>query len=107
MRQFLFSRYSSPSVALGVLVAVACLACSWYINRLQEDLARTIRQDTAAMEAADDFQLQLRHLRVHSLIFVADGTDARHEVVQADLARVDSALGSDSSHRHQLRKTFD
>lgn len=94
MRQFLFSWYSGPLVALGALVAVACLACSWYINRLQKDLARAVRQDAAGMEAAVDLQVQLRHLRVHSLVLVADRTDARREVVRADLARVDTALGA-------------
>ncbi len=92
MREFLFSRYSSPLVGLGGLVAVACLACSWYINRLQAELARAVRQDAAGMEAADDLQLQLRHLRVHSLVLVADATDARREVVRGDLDRVDAAL---------------
>jgi two-component system sensor histidine kinase HydH len=94
MWHFLFSRYSSPLVALGVLVAAACLICCWYINRLQEDLAQTIRQDAASMEAVDDFQLQLRHLRVHSLILVAEQTDARREVVQGDLDRVNAALAA-------------
>lgn len=92
MKQLLFSRYSGPLVALGSLVAVACLACSWYINRLQSDLAQTVHQDAAGMEAADDLQLQLRHLRVHALVLVADATEARREVVRADLARVDAAL---------------
>src|SRR5690349_18915625 len=72
MWQILFSRYSGPLVALGGLAAVACLACSWYINRLQEDLARTVRQDVVAMEAVDALQLKLRHLRVHCLVLVAD-----------------------------------
>jgi signal transduction histidine kinase len=94
MRQLLFSRYSGPLVTLGGLVAVACLASTWYINRLQADLTRAVRQDAAAMEAADDLQLQLRHLRVHSLVFVADRADARRAVVQADLGRVDAALGA-------------
>jgi two-component system, NtrC family, sensor histidine kinase HydH len=97
MRQFLFSRYSGPLVAFGALVAVACLSCSWYINRLQADLAKAVRQDVSGMEAADELQLQLRHLRVHSLVLVADASDARWEVVRADLARVDAALAA--THR--------
>src|SRR3954449_12301369 len=92
MRQFLFSWYAGPLIALGGLVAVACLAGSWYINRLQADLARAVRQDAAGMEAAVDLQVQLRHLRVHSLVLVADRTDARWEVVRGDLGRVDAAL---------------
>jgi two-component system sensor histidine kinase HydH len=94
MRQLLFSYYSGPLVALGALVAVACLAGSWYINRLQADLARAVRQDAAGMEAAVDLQVQLRHLRVHSVVLVADRSTARRDVVMADLARVESALGA-------------
>src|SRR5262245_41566237 len=94
MRQFLFGWHSGPLVALGALVAVACLACSWYINRLQADLARAVRQDAVGVEAALDLQVQLRHLRVHSLVLVADRTDARRGVVQGDLDRVDSALAA-------------
>jgi two-component system sensor histidine kinase HydH len=92
VKLFLFGRYSRPFVALGGLVAVACLASTWYINRLQADHARAVRFDAAGMESAVELQVQLRHLRVHSLVLVADPSDARRDVVRADLARVDSAL---------------
>lgn len=92
MRQFPFNYHSGPLVALGGLVAVACLSCSWYINRLQNNLALAIRQDAAGLAAANNLQVQLRHLRVHSLVLVADATVPRWEVVRADLARVDAAL---------------
>jgi two-component system, NtrC family, sensor histidine kinase HydH len=94
MGRFLFNLYSGPLVALGILVAVACLAGSWYINRLQAELARAVSQDAAGREAAVDLQLQLRHLRVHTLVLFADPTDARRETVQADLAHVDAALAA-------------
>ncbi|MCC6417289.1 MAG: hypothetical protein IT429_03470 [Gemmataceae bacterium] len=92
MRRFLLSCYSGPLVAFGVLVAVACLAGSWYINHLQANLALAVRQNVAGMEAALDLQVQLRHLRVHSLVLVADTTPRRWNVVRADLAQVDAAL---------------
>jgi signal transduction histidine kinase len=92
MRQFLLSYYSGTLIALGGLVAVACLSCSWYINHLQADMARAIGQDAVGMEAAVDLQVKLRHLRVHTLVFVGDRTNARREVVQTDLARVDAAI---------------
>ncbi|OWK41685.1 sensor histidine kinase [Fimbriiglobus ruber] len=92
MKPLFVGRYSGLFVVLGGIVAVASLACTWYLNRLQVDLARAGRRDAAGMEAAQDFQLQLRHLRVHSLVLVADPTDARREVVQADLARIDAAF---------------
>jgi signal transduction histidine kinase len=92
MRMRLFAYHSGLLVALGALVAIACLACSWYINRLQSDLAHTVRHDAAGMEAAVELQVQLRNLRVHSLVLAADGADPRREVVRADLSNVDAAI---------------
>ena len=94
MKHYLFGRYAWPFVALGGLVALACLASTGYINRLQADLARAVRYDAAGMEAAVELQVQLRHLRVHSLVLVADPSDARRDVVRSDLARVDAALAA-------------
>jgi two-component system sensor histidine kinase HydH len=92
MRQLLFNRYSGPLIGLGTLVAIVCLAGSWYINRLQSSLAQTVHLDAAGMAAAVDLQLQLRHLRVHSLILVADDTAERRAIVKRDLENVDRAL---------------
>lgn len=94
MRQVVFGRYSGPLVALGGLVAVACVASTWYINRLQSDLARAVRHDAARMEAADEFQVQLRHLRFHSVVCAADPTPARRAVVRGDAAQADAALAA-------------
>src|SRR5262249_34666048 len=44
MRELL-GRYSWPLVSLGGLLALACLASTLYINRLQSDLAQTVRHD--------------------------------------------------------------
>src|SRR5437868_747017 len=63
-----FGLYSGAFVALGGLVALACLASTGYINRLQADLARAVEYDAVGMEAAVELQVQLRHLRVHSLV---------------------------------------
>ncbi|MBN9118841.1 MAG: hypothetical protein J0I06_06725 [Planctomycetes bacterium] len=94
MKHILFGRYSVPLVALGGLVAAACLGSTWYINRLQADLAQTVRQDAAGTEAAVELQVQLRHLRVHSLVLAAAPSPARREVVAADLERIDRALAA-------------
>jgi two-component system, NtrC family, sensor histidine kinase HydH len=94
MRHLLVGRYSWPFVALGGLVAFACMTSTWYINRLQDDLARAIRHDAVQIDAADTLQVQLRHLRVHTLVLVADRSEARWQVVRGDLARVDAALAA-------------
>src|SRR5262245_20270277 len=93
----LFGRYSWPLVSLGGLVAIACLASTLYINRLQSDLAQTVRHDATRMEAADELQIRIRQLRFHSLMFAADPTDARRKVVNADRQLVVAALAE--AHR--------
>jgi signal transduction histidine kinase len=94
MRQFQFSRFAGPLVAFGGLVAVACLASTWYINRLQSDLARTIRHDAARLESAEELQIDLRTLRFHSLMAVADPTPARHQIVEEDRRAFANALAA-------------
>lgn len=91
MRELL-GRYSWPLVTLGGLLAGACLASTLYINRLQSDLAQTVRHDAARMEAADELQIRLRQLRFHSLMFAADPSDSRRKVVDEDRRLVADAL---------------
>lgn len=97
MNLFLFGRHSGPFVLLGGLLA-ACLASTWYINRLQADLARAVRYDAARMEAADEFQVQLRHLRFHSVVYAADPTAARRSVVRNDTVRRSGTRHDPSTH---------
>src|SRR3569623_287091 len=92
MKRLPFTIYSGPLVALGFLVAIACLAGSLHINQLQANLARAVRHDAAGMEAAVDLQVQLRHLRVHSLVLFSEPTEDRWQVVRGDLERVGEAL---------------
>ncbi len=92
MNRFMFARHSVPFVALGGLVAVACLASTWYINRLQTDLAHAVRHDAARMRAAGELQIRLRQLRFHSLMVAADPSTARQRVTADDRALVQAAL---------------
>ncbi len=94
MNQFLFGRHSWPFVLLGGLLAAACLASTWYINRLQADLARAVRHDASRMEAADELQVQLRHLRFHLLAYAADPSAARRDLIRTDMAAADDAVGA-------------
>lgn len=92
MNRLLIGRFSWPLVTLGALLAVACLASTRYINRLQSDLARAVRHDVARMDAADELQVQLRHLRFHALVYAADPSDSRRALIQSDFAGLASAL---------------
>lgn len=86
------ARFAWPMVAIGGVLAAACLASTWYINRLQTDMARAIRHDAARMDAADELQVQLRHLRFHTIVGAADPSAARRASIQADLDGVTAAL---------------
>jgi len=97
MRQFLLSRYSGPLVVLGGLLAAACLGSTVAINRLQTDLARTVRHDAARMEAAGELQVRLRQLRFHAVMFAADPSPARRWQVAEDRRLVAAAL-ADARH---------
>jgi two-component system sensor histidine kinase HydH len=112
MRHLLFGRYSGPFIVLGGLLAIACLASTWYINRLQSDMARAVRHDVARMEAAEQLQILLRQLRLHLLVAKAAPTDKRRQEVENDRNLLTAALST--AHREaeaeddvQLLNTID
>jgi signal transduction histidine kinase len=84
-------------------MAIACLASTWYINRLQADMAKTVRHDAVRLETAEELQIRLRQLRVHSLMAAADPSAAwRRERVDKDREAVLAALADaqrDSAER--------
>jgi two-component system sensor histidine kinase HydH len=104
MKEFLFGRYSWPLVSLGGLLAAACLASTWYINRLQSDVVLAVRRDATRMEAADELQINLRQLRFHSLMHAADPSDSRRKVVDDDRRLVVASL---AAARHETQETND
>jgi two-component system, NtrC family, sensor histidine kinase HydH len=97
MKHLLFGRYSAPFIALGGILALACLASTWYINRLQSDLARAVRHDVARLEAAEELQICFRQIRLHSLVATAAPTEARRKTVEDDRRQLEAALAK--AHR--------
>jgi signal transduction histidine kinase len=86
--------FAWPMVAIGGLLAAACLVSIWYINRLQTDLATAVRHDAARMQAAEVLQIRLRQLRFHSLMFAAEPSDRRRADVATDRGAVEAALAA-------------
>jgi signal transduction histidine kinase len=112
MARFQFGRYAGPFIALGGLVALAGLASTWYINRLQTDLARTVRQDAARLEAAEVLQIHFRQLRFHSLMVAADPVPQRQALLAEDRRLVTEGLANarracDSEDDLQLLDTLE
>ena len=85
-------RLTWPLAALGLLLAAACLASVWTINRLQADLGESLRSEAAELQAAQELQIQLRSLRTHLVVQAADPTEERHRLVAEDRRRFEDAL---------------
>lgn len=85
-------RFIWPLAALGLLLAAACLASVWTINRLQADLGESLRSGAADLQAAQELQIQLRSLRTHLVVQAADPTEARDRQVAEDRRRFADAL---------------
>ena len=112
MRHLLFGRYSAPFIALGGILALACLVSTWYINRLQSDLARAVRHDVTRLEAAEELQICFRQIRLHSLVASAAPTEARRKTVEDDRQQLEAALAkahreSESEGDLQLLETIE
>jgi signal transduction histidine kinase len=69
-------------VSLGFLAA--CMIGVWSINRLQENRVVLLKQNVRSLRAAQEMEVRLRQLRLHSLLYVMDSSTARRERVTAD-----------------------
>src|SRR4051812_10622389 len=82
---------SAPAVLLGLTLLGVCLAGAWSVGRLQANLALILSDDVACVEAALELEIQLRHLRVHSLLCVLDPSPRRRTQVERDHAAFEAA----------------
>ena len=84
--------YAWPVVALGGLLAAACLASIWYINRLQADLGVSLAANAESSQAAQELQIRLRQVRFHSVVYAAEPSAERRAELLAAIGTVEAAL---------------
>lgn len=94
MKHITFVYLAWPLVGLGLLLAGACLAGVWYINKLEADVGRAVQDDFKRLHAAEEMQIWLRQLRFHSLLFAAQRSKSRHKDVKQDEAEFEAALAN-------------
>lgn len=94
MRRSVLLHLAWPLVGLGTLLSVACMASIWYINRLEAELGKSLRADTAELRAAQEAQIRLCQLQFHSVIHAAEPTPARREQTADDHRRFQEALAA-------------
>ena len=100
MKRVMFIYLAWPLVGLGFLLALACLAGVFYINKLEADLGRAVQYDVKRLQAAEDMQIWLRQLRFHSLLYAAQPTDDRYADVLFDEAGFEKSLANFRERAH-------
>ncbi len=91
-RQVLF-QVTAPAL----LVALAMLGTSLLgirsINHLQADQDKIVSEHVRSLEAAQDLETELRHIRFHSFLYVMDMTPTRWAKVARDQTAFERILG--------------
>ncbi|MCE9561792.1 MAG: hypothetical protein K8U57_07030 [Planctomycetes bacterium] len=81
----------------ALLVALAMLGTSLLgirsINHLQADRDKIVSEHVRSLEAAQDLETELRHLRFHSFVYVMDKTPGRWAKVERDQIAFERILG--------------
>ncbi len=92
MNRRLLLQVTAPAVALGVALLGASLASVWSISRLEQDLAGVASANAASLEAAQELQIKLRQLRLHSFLAALDPTPERRALVEQDAREFETSL---------------
>jgi two-component system sensor histidine kinase HydH len=73
-----------PFVLVSLVFLAACTIGVWSINRLQLNRSARLTRNVRSLRAAQEMEVRLRQLRLHSLLYVMDPTPAQRAQVDAD-----------------------
>lgn len=85
-------RVTAPAVAVGLILLTACLAGVFFVNRIQANLANILGENLSSLQAAQELEIRVRQLRLHSLLYLMDPTKERLEPIDLDQKRFEDAL---------------
>jgi signal transduction histidine kinase len=92
MNRRILVQVTVPAVVIGLLLFGACLAGTWYVDRLQTNLARLLSENVASQAAAQTLEIQIRRLRFHSFLYLVDPTPDRRKLIDQDHLNIEEAL---------------
>jgi len=92
MNTKLLLRVTGPSLLIGLALLGACLAGARYINRLQTNMADLVSKNVRSLQAAQELEIRVRQLRIHTLVYLTEPTDARLVPILADEQHFKEAL---------------
>ncbi|MCC6417369.1 MAG: hypothetical protein IT429_03890 [Gemmataceae bacterium] len=70
MSRRMLIKVTAPTVAIGVLLLGACLASAWYITEMQANMTSILKDNVAALQAAQQLEISARQLRFHSYAYL-------------------------------------
>ncbi len=100
MNRRIFIQVTAPTVLIGLVLLVACLASAWYIDRLQTNLSRILSRNVASLQAAQELEIRLRQLRFHCFVYLVDPTSKRLEPIEEDHRHFEQALAMARQSAH-------
>lgn len=92
MNRKILIQVTTPAVLIGLLLLGACLASASYINQLQTNLARILRENVTSLEAAQELEIEVRRLRFHSFLYLIDPSPERRVPIESDHRQFEDAL---------------
>ncbi len=113
MNRRILLQVAGPAVGVGLLLLVVCLVSAWQINRLQANMAHLLRRDVAALDAAQELEIQLRRLRFYSFVYLLDPEPKRRDPIEnaeqkfAESLATAKAAAADDEDRRLLREIED
>jgi signal transduction histidine kinase len=73
-----------PFVLVSMGFLGACMIGIWSLNRLQSNREVLLTQNLRSLRAAQEMEVRLRQLRLHSLLYVMDSSPTRWDKVKED-----------------------
>jgi len=90
-RQVLF-QVTMPALLVALAMLVTSLLGIRSINHLQADRDKIVFEHVRRLEAAQDLETELRHIRFHSFVYVMDMSPERWAKVARDQAKFEAIL---------------
>jgi signal transduction histidine kinase len=84
---------AGPTVGVGLLLLAVCIVSAWQINRLQHNMAHLRTRNVASLAAAQEMEIQLRRLRFHSFIYLADPSPELKDRIEGSRRAFEDAFG--------------
>jgi signal transduction histidine kinase len=91
---------ATPAVFIGLLLCATCLACAWYVNRLQSNFANILAQNVSSMQAAQQLEISARQLRFHCFLYLIDPDPSVLHDIQDDQQVFEKWLGQAEQAAH-------